>query len=66
MSGHGGAGAEGLKDLKWLLVILAVLWFIWLFTGGPGRADKNNPYINPGDSPNVGQTYGGHFVNPTQ
>ena len=70
MAGHKshGTGNEALKDLKWIIALFIALWVLWLYTGGPARMTKNNPFIKPAAPLDTGKTYGPHntFVNPTQ
>jgi hypothetical protein len=35
------------EEITWLIIILIIFWIVWYFTGGPERAEKAKPFLNP-------------------
>ena len=46
------------QHLMEIIFVLVILWFIWFFTGGPGRAGNDKPFIKPAAPVDTGEKYG--------
>ena len=58
MSGHGGGGS-GIGNVIWMVILVVVaLFIIWYYTGGPERANTENPFLKPPPAIDSGETYG--------
>ena len=56
--GHGGGGTGLGKVIGIVLLVIVVMFVIWYYTGGPERADVNQPFQKPLTPIDPGETYG--------